>query len=1097
MYLKQGFRSGMLDDIQDSKISMEENQIPTTYAAKEWEDKLYLAWEESGLFNPDECIKAGITSEDRPVFSLVLPPPNVTGTLHTGHAAMLAIEDTLVRYHRMRGDRTLWIPGTDHAAIATQSRVEKNLWKQEGKTRYDIGRDAFLKRVEQFAEESHDTIVRQTKKMGSSLDWSREAYTLDEKRGLAVRMAFKRMYDDGLIYRGYRVVNWSVAGQSTCSDDEVVTLERQATLYTFKYAKDFPISIATTRPETKLGDTAVAVHPEDERYKKYIGETFTVEVGAKKPLEIRIIGDESVDPLFGTGAVGVTPAHSHTDFEMRERHPDSNIALIAVIGQDGKMTENAGAAYAGLTTLEAREKFVAWLRENNLLEKEEDSIQNVGTSDRYEDVLEVIPMLQWFVAVNKEFERDGAMVTLKSLMQDAVREEEIKILPKRFEKTYFHWIDNLRDWCISRQIWFGHRIPVWYCLSCGKEVADPAVKAKWFIVRHGETEGNVKRVTQGHGDTPLTENGKKQVRAAAEQLRQHDIDLIISSDLGRCQQTAGIIAEVTGAPIEFDPAFRERDYGEAEGITYEKTQEKYPHSRVYDGVGSGIETYPAIEERVRVAFEKHRGIHHHKNIVIVSHGGAIRMLVKHIKKLDPTEAIVRPGIKNAEILSLDILEAPCPQCGNDLFEQDPDTLDTWFSSGLWTFSTLGWPDKEAKDFKTYHPTSLIETGYDILFFWVARMIMMSQYLLGTRPFDTVYLHGLVRDAEGRKMSKSLGNIIDPLDISEHYGADALRMALLSGSTPGNDTKLSDEKIIAMRNFVNKLWNLARYVGTQTDNSQQLTVNTQRNPESLTLSDADKYLINKLHIIVRDVTRHLDRYELSLATETLREFTWGTFADWYVETHKVEKNDPLLRYAFNIILKLWHPFMPFVTEAIHQTYHLDESKFLMISSWPAFDTTHKEITDENRFDLVKGLIVAIRNIRATYHIDPAKKMIVSAEGASERTLRDNEAVFKKLARVEAIQTKKTKEAPENSLLIHVGLLQVYLHLDGIVDIQKERTRFEKEISEKKKYIASLESKLGNKDFIKRAKPEIVAGEQMKLAEAKKELADLEHHLTSLL
>ena len=1096
MYLKQGFRSGMLDDMQDSKIPMEENQIPTTYAAKEWEDKLYLAWEKSGLFNPDECIKAGITSEDRPVFSLVLPPPNVTGTLHTGHAAMLAIEDTLVRYHRMRGDRTLWIPGTDHAAIATQSRVEKNLWKQEGKTRYDIGRDAFLKRVEQFAEESHDTIVRQTKKMGSSLDWSREAYTLDEKRGLAVRMAFKRMYDDGLIYRGYRVVNWSVAGQSTCSDDEVVTLERQATLYTFKYAKDFPISIATTRPETKLGDTAVAVHPEDERYKKYIGETFTAEVGAKKPLEIRIIGDESVEPLFGTGAVGVTPAHSHTDFEMRERHPNSNIALIAVIGQDGKMTENAGTTYAGLTTLEAREKFVAWLRENNLLEKEEDSIQNVGTSDRYEDVLEVIPMLQWFVAVNKEFERDGAMVTLKSLMQDAVREEEIKILPKRFEKTYFHWIDNLRDWCISRQIWFGHRIPVWYCLSCGKEVADPTVKAKWFLIRHGETDANKNKINQGHLDFPLNAVGKEQAMQAAQQLKNQNIGLIVSSDLGRCKETAEIIAVATGAPIEFDSALRERSYGEAEGLPYEETEKRFgnPYAS-YETSSGNIESPKALEERIATAFKKHQSAHREKNVVVVGHGAAFRMLMKSIRNLTFDQAKNHPRLHNAEVLSLDILETPCSQCGNELFEQDPDTLDTWFSSGLWTFSTLGWPDTKAQDFKTYHPTSLIETGYDILFFWVARMIMMSQYLLGTRPFDTVYLHGLVRDAEGRKMSKSLGNIIDPLDISEHYGADALRMALLSGSTPGNDTKLSDEKIIAMRNFVNKLWNLARYVG-MTNNDQQSAISEKQDPESLTISDADKDLLHKLHFIIRDVTRHLDRYELSLATETLREFTWGTFADWYVETHKVEKNDPLLRYAFNIILKLWHPFIPFVTEAIHQTFHLDESKFLMISSWPAFDTTHKEITDENRFDLVKGLIVAIRNIRATYHIDPAKKMIVSAEGASERTLRDNEAVFKKLARVEAIQTKKTKEAPENSLLIQMGLLQIYLHLDGIVDIQKERTRFEKEISEKKKYIASLESKLGNKDFIKRAKPEIVAGEQMKLAEAKKELSDLEHHLASL-
>ena len=895
---------------------MNSEKIPKAYNAQDWEGKLYRAWEESGLFNPDICIEKGITDKTRPAFSIVLPPPNVTGTLHTGHAAVLTIEDTIVRYHRMKGDRTLWLPGTDHAAIATQSKVENILMTKEGKTRHDLGREAFLKRVEQFAQDSHDTIINQCKKMGSSLDWSREAYTLDEKRSLAVRTAFKRMYDDGLIYRGDRIVNWTVKGQSTCSDDEVVTIERQAKLYTFSYSKDFPISIATTRPETKLGDTAVAVHPEDERYKRYIGHTFTVDVGATKPLEIKIIADETVNPAFGTGAVGVTPAHSHMDFEMRERHPE--IDLIQVIGPDGRMTTKAGSGYTGLSVLEAREKFVAWLHKNDLIEKEEDIVQNVGTSDRYEDVLEIIPMRQWFIAVNKEFERGGRNVTLKTLMQEAVTSNRIAILPDRFTKTYFHWIDNLRDWCISRQIWFGHRIPVWY--------------------RKQSTDNN--------------------------------------------QQT---------------------------------TEEE-----IYCGI-----TPPEGEG----------------------------------------------------------------------WEQDPDTLDTWFSSGLWTFSTLGWPDTDAEDFKTYHPTNLLETGYDILFFWVARMILMSEYLLDTHPFDTVYLHGLVRDEQGRKMSKSLGNVIDPLTVSEQHGADTLRMALISGSTPGNDMKLSDEKIIAMRNFTNKLWNLARYVGSQ------------GTAEAKKETDADRYLIEKLHIIVRDITRHLDRYELSLAVEELREFTWGDFASWYVEVHKVEKNDALLRHAFDTILKLWHPFMPFVTEAIHQTFRFDESELLMVTAWPAhsktsvagkptFPETREEIAHENRFELIKGLISNIRNVRATYHIEPVQKMVVSAFGGSEKTIRENEEIFKRLARISEVKTLKSKIAPKNSVLVQCGLLQAFLHLEGIVDITKEHKRLEAEKTDKMRYIASIETKLGNQNFIERAKPDVVESERVKLEEAKKQLANLEHHLASL-
>jgi valyl-tRNA synthetase len=519
-------------------------ELPKAYEPKNYEDATYKRWEESGLFNPDVCIEKGVTKKNADPFTIVLPPPNVTGTLHMGHAAMLAIEDVLVRYHRMKGDKTLWVPGTDHAAVATESKVEGKLIKEKGftKPKEELGREKFLEHVRQFAKDSHDTIVTQSKKMGSSLDWSREAYTLDEPRSRAVRTVFKKMYDDGLIYRGYRVINWSVKGQSTCSDDELVYVDRPGKLYYFKYSKEFPITIATTRPETKLGDTAVAVHPDDARYQKYIGKSFTVDVGAAKPLTIAIIADVGVEMDKGTGALGVTPAHSAIDFEMytKQKALGNDIGLIQVIGEDGKMTAAAGKNYAGLTVKEARAKFVEHLQAEGLLEKEEDIMQSVGTSDRFSDIVEPLPKTQWFVDVNKKFVlkhseikgvKSGTKISLKELMQAAVNGGDIAIVPDRFNKTYFHWIDNLRDWCISRQIWFGHQIPVWY---------------------------------------------------------------------------------------------------------------------------KGEEMYCDVE-------------------------------------------------------------AP----KGDGWVQDADTLDTWFSSGLWTFSTLGWPDA-TKDLKTFHPTSVLETGYDILFFWVAR-----------------------------------------------------------------------------------------------------------------------------------------------------------------------------------------------------------------------------------------------------------------------------------------------------------------------------------------------------------------------------------------
>lgn len=714
------------------------------------ESTIYERWVASGFFNPEACVAAGIAARNAEPYTITLPPPNVTGVLHVGHAAMLAVEDILVRYHRMRGYRTLWIPGTDHAAIATQSKVEKLLQKEEGVSRHDLGREAFLERVRTFAQDSHDTIVRQVHGMGASLDWSREAFTLDEVRERAVYEAFARLHELGLIYRGNRIVNWDPKGQTVISDDEIVYEERTATLYTFRYGKDFPITISTTRPETKVGDTAVAVHPDDARYRNYVGKEYDV-VFCDVPLHIRVVADPNVDPAFGTGALGVTPAHSAADADIALRH---GLPAPQVINEYAKMT--VAGRLNGLKVLPARDAIVAWLKEEGLLEKEEQVKQNVSTAERTGAVIEPLPKLQWFIAVNKPFTLEhsaipgiasGSETTLKTLMRAAVENGAIRINPERFEKTYFHWIDNLRDWCISRQIWYGHRVPVWY--------------------------------------------------------RNDDIHV------------------GTNAP---------------EG---------------------------------------------------------------------------------------------------DGWVRDEDTLDTWFSSGLWTFSTLGWPEK-TPDLAAYHPTSVLETGYDILFFWVARMILMTGALLGDVPFHHVYLHGLVRDEKGRKMSKSLGNTIDPITLVEKFGADATRLALIIGAAAGNDIKLSEQRVKGYKNFSNKVWNIARFV---------LQSMADASPDAYVapLHPDDKRCADELAALARDVTDDLEQFRLYLAAEKLYHFVWHRFADEIIEESKAllagddrERAQSRARMLYEMLvheLILLHPFMPFVTEEIWSSLPKKDAALLLVAPWP--------------------------------------------------------------------------------------------------------------------------------------------------------------------
>jgi valyl-tRNA synthetase len=840
---------------------MEDPKTPLlakVYQSTDFESLVSAKWDESKLTNPDECIATGVVESNAATFSIVLPPPNVTGTLHIGHASMLAIEDAIVRYKRMSGLRTLWLPGTDHAAIATQSKVEKILWETEGKTRHDIGREELLSRVAKFAKESHDTIEGQVRAMGASVDWSREAFTLDEARGLAVRTAFKHMYDLGLIYRGKRIVNWDPKGETNISDDEVMHAEVTGKFYTLQYG---PFEIGTARPETKFGDKYVVMHPDDTRYSNWEhGDTFEAE-WINGPITATVIKDAMVDPEFGTGVMTITPWHSHEDFDLAQKY---QLDMEPIIGFDGKLLPIAGE-FAGMHIRDARGKIVEKLQAKGLVVSIDEKYKHqIATAERTGEVIEPQVREQWFIAVDQEFDHFGTTTTIKKLMHSAVSEGSIAILPERFDKTYFHWINNLRDWCISRQIWYGHRIPVWY--------------------RGGE---------------------------------------------------------------------------------------------VYCGIDA-------------------------------------------------------------------------PQ--GDGWSQDPDTLDTWFSSGLWTFSTLGWPNTESKDFQDYHPTDLLETGYDILFFWVARMILFSRVLLNDVPFKTVYLHGLVRDEKGRKMSKSLGNIIDPLTIIATHGADALRIALTAGSTPGNDIKMSESRITDSRNLVNKLWNMGRYI--------QGLGTAEAGMKVEVTSPADHFILRELTATTAAVRRHLDAYNLSLAIESLRVFTWESLADWYLEASKVSPNLPLLRMVFAETLKLWHPFMPFVTETLYQSLYptAAASRLLMGTSYPEVASYPKyQDVIANEFSAIQQLITGIRRVQASYQLSGIA-IVAHTNLSDTRTITHF--------------TRVTFVAEESvGLPVQFKNAQVVLHILAHINLPRELERLNNLLLETQKMVAHKEKLASNPGFAAKASDEL--------------------------
>ncbi len=880
-----------------------EKEMAKAYDPKAFETPIYQWWESRGYFKPE------VAPADAKPFVIAIPPPNVTGELHLGHAMFVALEDLMIRYHRMKGEAALWIPGTDHAGIATQLQVEKMLHR-EGTSREEIGREEFLRRTWEWKEKYGGHIVRQLRRLGASCDWDRERFTMDEGLSRAVREAFVTMYEKGLIYRGEYLINWSPGLQTAVSDLEVEYTEEDGKLYYFKYpiaGTDDYLPVATTRPETILGDTAVCVHPDDERYRHLIGKTCLVPI-LNRP--IPIIHDTYVDMEFGTGALKITPAHDPNDFEIGKRH---GLQIINVMNRDATMNENAGK-YAGMDRFECREKLWADMEAAGLTIRVENYRHQVPRSQRGGEIIEPLVSTQWFVK----------MRGLADAGLEAVRSGQIRIIPERFTKVYYHWLENIRDWCISRQLWWGHRIPVWYCQDCGETI---------------------------------------------------------------------------------------------------------------------------------------------------------------VAREDPTA---------------------CPKCGGTHLEQDPDVLDTWFSSGLWPFSTLGWP-QDTPDFRRFYPTDVMETGYDILFFWVARMIMQGLQFTGKPPFHTVYLHGLVRDEHGHKMSKTAGNVVDPLEVMDEYGTDALRFTLLTGSTPGNDMNLSLEKVAANRNFSNKIWNATRFV---VSNLQDDGVSAGSTMNLAALSLADNWIMSRLNRLIADVTRLLDEYNFGEAGRQMYDFFWSEFADWYIEIAKIRLKSgdrrvaattrQMLTLVLERILRLMHPYIPFVTEAAWQ--HLPHSgDTLMLAQWPQAGMTNERA--EADMNLLINIIRAIRNARSEYNVEPGKRVTaLIAAGEKAKLISRQKDILIALAKLDAdtfTVAETLTEKPADALtIVAEGGIEIYLPLAGLVDIAAERARLQKELSQVEQGIARSEKMLANENFTGKAPAAVVDRERAKLADLQAQAAKLRERLASM-
>ena len=870
-------------------------QLDKTYEPKSVESRLYDFWQKNGYFHaePDKSKKP---------YTIVMPPPNITGQLHMGHALDNTLQDILTRFRRMQGYCTLWLPGTDHASIATEAKIVAAM-AEEGVTKEDLGREGFLERAWEWKKVYGGRITEQLRKMGSSCDWSRERFTMDEGCSKAVREVFVNLYNKGLIYRGERIINWCPHCKTSISDAEVEYTEQDGFFWHLRYpltdGSGF-IELATTRPETLLGDTAVAVHPDDERYKDMVGKTLTLPLVGR---EIPIVADSYVDPEFGTGVVKITPAHDPNDFEVGLRH---NLEVINVL-DDGAVINENGGKYQGLDRYEARKRIVEDLDKGGFLVRVEPHAHNVGECYRCHTTVEPRVSRQWFVK----------MEPLAKPAIEAVKSGETKFIPERFEKTYFHWMENIRDWCISRQLWWGHRIPVWYCGDCGETV---------------------------------------------------------------------------------------------------------------------------------------------------------------VTKEDSVDT--------------------CPKCGGHHLTQDPDTLDTWFSSALWPFSTLGWPEK-TEELEYFYPTSTLVTGYDIIFFWVARMIFSGVEHMGKAPFDTVFIHGIVRDAQGRKMSKSLGNGIDPLLEIDKYGADALRFTLATGNSPGNDMRYTPEKVEASRNFANKLWNAARFVLMNLDDDEPAPYI----PEGLALED--KWILSIYNRVVKEVTDNLEKFELGIAVQKLYDFIWDVFCDWYIELAKIrlqKGGEPaqcakrVLIYVMSNVLKLLHPFMPFVTEEIWQSLP-HEGASIMVSDWPQYSDALNFSAEEEQMNMIMDAVRAIRNRRAEMNVPHSKRAKIYISTSYVDTFRLSGEFMQKLAGASEVEVEDGIEI-DGAVCIVTDATKIYIPMGDLVDFEAERARLNKELASAQKQLDGINAKLSNENFVSKAPAPVVEAQREAARKLNEKIAMLNDSLSKI-
>ncbi len=893
-------------------------ELPKVYNAKAVEKTWYQAWVKKGYFHA----KAG--SKKKP-YTIVIPPPNITGILHMGHALNNTLQDILIRFKRMQGFETLWMPGTDHAGIATQNVVERSL-REEGLTRHQLGREKFLERVWKWREKYGNTIVRQLQRLGASCDWERTRFTMDEGLSRAVREVFVRLYEKGLIYRGKYIINWCPRCQTALSDEEAQHKEVTGHLYYLKYAiegTDQHVTIATTRPETLLGDTAIGYHPGDERYRHLKGKTAILPLLGRI---LKIIEDEGIDPKFGTGALKITPAHDPADFQFAQKH---GLDFVNILNPDGTLNDNAGP-YKGLDRFEARKKILADLEDRRILLETKEHLHAVGHCYRCQTIVEPYLSPQWFVHM-KPLARPAIA---------AVREGKTEFVPKRWTKVYLDWMTNIRDWCMSRQIWWGHRIPVWYCPVCRAN------------------------------------------------------------------------APADGAEKKYIP-------------------------------GSGRYTEPGL---------------------VVS---------RHAPE-------------------------KCPACGGAELVQDEDVLDTWFSSWLWPFSTLGWPES-SKDLKYFYPTSTLVTGYEIIFFWVARMMMAGHEFMGREPFKRVYIHGIVRDETGAKMSKSLGNAVDPIDIIDEYGADALRYGIISITAEGQDVYASKEKFEVGRNFANKIWNAARLVLLNLDRK---AVATKKQPRPSTLAPMDRWILSRLHRTVALVTESLEKSRFNEAISTLYDFFWHQFCDWYLELAKPNISSRETQWAMTTVLdatlRLLHPFMPFITEEIWQKLP-HEGESIMTAAWPKSQKRFIDRRIEQEVDLVISEIQAIRNVRSAWQINPKESVTVVVKTQRDRErkiLQEYSTYIAQMARVSSLQLGKNLGRPKESAVANIGRVETYVVLTGLVDIQVERQRIESALADVERMIKGLESRLQNADFLQKAPKDIVEKERKKAEELDNRKKRLEENLRTL-